>query len=207
MAFLVGIIASLSGTIVGLIAGLIAGYYGGSRTDSAILGLIEVLMCIPFLPLMLVLGMLLGGGGIGIWFLILILAITGWTGTARIIRAQTLSLRERPFVDAAKVAGAGDFHIMFRHIAPNALPLALLNMAVGVAFFILTEATISFLGFGDPTKVSWGIMLNLCWVTGHVYSAPWWMIPPGLAICILSTGFYLMARGIEEILNPRLRPR
>jgi len=203
MAFLVGIITALCSTLAGTVLGLTSGYYGGSWIDSLIMWIVQIIYCIPFLPLVLILAALFGG--LSLWGLILIMVITGWTGTCRIIRAQSLSLRERLFVDAAKVAGGNSSHIMFKHIAPNVLPLAFLNMSLGVAYFILTEASISFLGFGDPTQVSWGIMLNSCWTNGHIFNAPWWMIPPGIGISFLSTGFYLVGRGMEEIINPKLR--
>ncbi len=139
--------------------------------------------------------------------LILVLGIVGWPGIARVIRAQVLTLKERPFVDAARVAGASDLRLLFYQIAPNVLPFSFLYMSLNVAGAIVTEAALSFLGLGDASVISWGGMLSQVLTFGGALSAWWWLVPPGLAITLLSLGFYLMGRGFDEIINPRLRRR
>lgn len=123
------------------------------------------------------------------------------------IRSQVLSLRERPFIESARVSGASNFRIIFRHIAPNVLPLSFLYMAFGVTGAILLEAALSFIGMGDPMTVSWGMMLQWCRASGFAFQAPFWMIPPGVCITLLALGFYLVGVGTEQIINPRLRKR
>jgi ABC-type dipeptide/oligopeptide/nickel transport system permease subunit len=117
----------------------------------------------------------------------------------------TLSLKVRPYVEAARVAGASHTRIMFRHMLPNVLPLSFLYMTFGVTSAILIEASLSFLGFGDPSTVSWGMMLQWVWKTGHMFKAPYWLLPPGICISLITLAFYLIGRAMDEVLNPRLR--
>ena len=126
-------------------------------------------------------------------------------GVSRVIRAQTLSLKQRPFIEAAKVAGASPLRIIFRHILPNVLPLSLLYMTFRVTSAIIIEAALSFLGFGDPGTVSWGMMLQWVWKTGNMFQAPYWLIPPGICISLLTLAFYMLGRAMEEVIDPRLR--
>jgi peptide/nickel transport system permease protein len=128
-----------------------------------------------------------------------------WRTTARVIRSQVLTLKARPFIWAAKAAGAGHGRIMFVHIAPNVLPLSFLYMAIGVQSGVMLEAALSFLGFGDPSVQSWGIMLNAAFRAGAMRSAWWWVLPPGLALAALVISVFMVTRAYEEILNPRLR--
>jgi peptide/nickel transport system permease protein len=139
--------------------------------------------------------------------IVIILALFGWPGITRVVRAQTLSLKERSFVDAARVSGSSDTKIMLKHIAPNVLPFTFLYMTLFVAGAILTEAALSYLALGDPKTISWGNMLSTIQTSGSSLIAPWWLLPPGLAITLLSLGFYLVGRGVDEIINPRLRRR
>jgi len=122
-----------------------------------------------------------------------------------VIRSQVLSLKTRPFVWAAKAAGAGAGKILFRHIAPNVLPLSFLYIAIGVQTGVMLEAALSFLGFGDPQVLSWGIMLNAAFQAGAMRSAWWWVLPPGLALSALVISVFMITRAYEEMLNPRLR--
>jgi ABC-type dipeptide/oligopeptide/nickel transport systems, permease components len=128
-----------------------------------------------------------------------------WVGVCRVIRAQTLSLRTRPYIDSARVAGASSSRIIFKHIAPNVIPLGFYELTMIVGAAIITESGISFLGFGDPTQMSWGMMINFCTAQGHTFKAPWWLLPPGFGITLLSMAFYLIGRAFDEIVNPRLR--
>ncbi len=122
------------------------------------------------------------------------------------IRAEVLSLKERPFIDSARVTGASNVRIMFRHIAPNVAPLAFLYMTFSVSGAILTEAALSFIGLGDVSTISWGIMLQDV-SQSKALEAWWWLLPPGMAITLISLSFFLVGRAFDEIVNPRLRKR
>jgi peptide/nickel transport system permease protein len=118
-----------------------------------------------------------------------------------------LTLRERPFVLAARAAGLGEFAILFRHVAPNVLPLSFLYVAIGVQAGVMSEAALSFLGFGDPNVMSWGLMLNDAFRAGAMRSAWWWVLPPGICLSILVISTFMVTRAYEELVNPRLRKR
>jgi peptide/nickel transport system permease protein len=204
IAFVVGITAALAGVIIGTIIGLIAGYFG-KVIDTLLMRIADIVLTLPSLPLIIIIAAAIGKQSI--WIIVIIIALLGWPSTARIIRAQTLSLKERPFVEAARVAGGGHMRIIFCHIAPNVLPLSFLYMTFGVSGAILTEAGLSFIGLGDPSVVSWGMMLQWCFTTGHTFRAPYWILPPGLCISLLTFAFYLIGRALDEVINPRLRER
>jgi len=204
IAFVIGITAALASVIIGTVIGLIAGYFG-KVIDTLFMRLADIVLTLPSLPLIIIIAAAIGKQSI--WIIILIIALLGWPSTARVIRAQTLSLKERPFIEAARVAGAGDMRIIFCHIAPNILPLAFLYMTFGVTGAILTEAGLSFIGLGDPSVVSWGMMLQWCFTTGHTFRALYWILPPGLCISLLTFAFYLLGRALDEVINPRLKER
>jgi peptide/nickel transport system permease protein len=196
IAVFIGLISALFIVLIGTNIGLIAGYFGKSVDD--------ILMRITFIPFAIVLVTLMGVGTMNI-----VLAITTlmWRTTARVIRSQVLSLRERPFVWAAKVAGAGHFRLLYIHIAPNVLPLSLLYMAFGVAWGIMAEASLGFLGLGDPEKISWGQMLYFAFRSGAIRTAWWWVVPPGLSIILVVASCYLVGRTFEVVTNPKLQRR
>ncbi len=203
VAFVVGVLAAFGNVMIGTTMGVVSAFYGG-RTDMIIMRLTDIMLTIPFLPIILILVAVIGPT---IWNIILVIAILGWAGIAKVIRAQALSLKARPFMDAAKVSGASNARLIFIHLFPNVLPFTFLYMTIGVAGAILTEASLSFLGLGDPRHVSWGQMLQTLLTSGAVLRAWWWLLPPGLAITLLSMGFYMLGRGFEEMVNPRLRRR
>ncbi len=203
VAFTVGILASFFSVMIGTLYGVYSGYKGGV-TDTVMMRFVDIMLTLPVLPVLLILTSILGPS---IWNIILVIALLGWSGIARVIRAQTLSLKSRPFVDAAKVAGAGNIRIMLSHIFPNVLPFSFLYMTLGVAGAIIAEASLSFLGLGDPKAISWGQMLYSIQTAGATMYAWWWLLPPGLSITLISLGFYLVGRAFDEILNPRLRKR
>ncbi len=202
IAFLVGITVGLMATLIGTAVGLISGYFRGA-TDSLLMRITDIILSIPSLPLLIMILCVFEHRGI--WVIVMVLGLTGWPITARVIRSQTLSLRERPFVQSARVSGASDWRIILIHIAPNVLPLTFLYMTIGVTYAILTEAGLGFLGFSDPTISSWGMMLQWCFSTGHTFRALYWMIPPGLSISLLALSFYLVGYSLEREINPRLR--
>ncbi len=203
VAFIVGILAALFGVGIGTLVGLISGYYG-KITDTLLMRTTDIFLVLPFLPIVLILISIVTPS---VWIIIFVLAILSWPGIARVIRAQVLSLKERPFMDAARVAGASDSRLIFLHLAPNVLPFSFLYMSLGVAGAIITEAALSYLGLGDPNVTSWGAMLSTVLTLGGGLYYWWWLVPPGLAITLLSLGFYLLGRGFDEVINPRLRRR
>jgi peptide/nickel transport system permease protein len=203
-ALLVGVSAAIASVVVSTVVGLLSGYYGGV-IDSILQRMADIIMTLPAFPLIVIIGSILQG--MSIWNIVILFCVIGWPGSSKVIRAQVLSLRERPFVDSARVSGASNARIIFRHIAPNILPLAFLYMTFGVTGAILTEASLSFIGMGDPSTVSWGMMLHWCHTTGFTFTAPFWILPPGLCIALLALSFYLIGIGTEQITNPRLRKR
>lgn len=202
IAFLVGVSAAFMSIFLGTTIGMVSGYMGGS-VDTWLMRMAEVIMVMPTLLVMLILAALFGQ--LSIWSIVLVIALFRWPGVSRVIRAQTLSLKQRPFIDAARVAGASHLRIIFRHIMPNVLPLSFLYMTFRVTSAITIEAALAFLGFGDPSTVSWGMMLQWVWKTGHMFKAPYWLLPPGICISLITLSFYMLGRAMDEVLDPRLR--
>lgn len=202
VAFMVGVSAAVMSIALGTAIGMTAGYLG-KFADTILMRLADMIMVMPTLLVVLLLAAVFGQ--LNIWTIVLIIALFRWPGVSRIIRGQTLSLKQRPFVEAAKVAGASHMRIIFRHIMPNVLPLAFLFMTFRVTSAIITEAALAFLGFGDPGTVSWGMMLQWVWKTGHMFKAPYWLLPPGICISLITLSFYLLGRAMDEVLDPRLR--
>jgi len=204
VSLFVGFLAALMATFIGLIIGIVSGYFGGV-IDDLLMRITDIILVIPGLPFMIILAAVLGPSIINIVFVI---GILGWTGTARLIRSQVLSLKERPFVEAARAAGASDAHIMFKHIMPNVMPLAFAQMILGVSGAVLSEAGLSFLGLGDPTHISWGMMLHYAYEFGALHIGAWWyVIPPGILITAVVVAFTFMGYAFDEILNPKYRRR
>jgi len=202
VAFMVGVSAAFMSIFLGTIIGMLAGYMG-KFVDTFLMRLADMIMVMPTLLVVLILASLFGQ--LNIWTIILIIALFRWPGVSRVIRAQTLSLKQRPFIEASKVAGASHFRIIFRHIMPNVLPLSFLYMTFRVTSAITIEASLAFLGFGDPGTVSWGMMLQWVWKTGHMFKAPYWLLPPGICISLITLSFYMLGRAMDEVLDPRLR--
>jgi peptide/nickel transport system permease protein len=201
LAILVGLISAICVTLIGTNIGLIAGYFG-RWTDEILMRITDIAYGIPFLPFGIVLVALLGASK---WNIIIAISILMWRTSARVVRAQVLSLRERPFIWSAKTAGASDLRILYVHIAPNILPLSFLYVALGLGWAVTAEASLSFIGLGDPAAVSWGRMLYFAFWAGAIRTAWWWVIPPGVSIGLFVLSCYLIARAYERILNPKLR--
>jgi peptide/nickel transport system permease protein len=202
VAFLIGVSAAFMAVAIGTLVGMVAGYFGRA-VDTLLMRLADIVMVLPGLLVILILSSVFGQ--LSVWNLVIIVGLLKWAGVSRVIRSQTLSLKVRPYVEAAKVAGASHSRILLRHILPNVLPLSFLYMTFGVTSAILIEAALSFLGFGDPSTVSWGMMLQWIWKTGHMFRAPYWLLPPGICISLITLSFYLVGRAMDEVLNPRLR--
>lgn len=201
VSLVVGFFASLISIGLGGLFGMLAGYLGG-RIDRWINGITNIFLVIPDLPLAIVLVALLGPNLLNI---ILVIGILGWTGSARLVRAQTLSIKERKFVLRARALGAGHLHILGQHILPHVLPLMIANGVLVISLAILNESSLSFLGLSDPTKLSWGQMLNFAFTRGAMSSGAWWaLVAPGFGIIWLVLGCTLLGNGLEQVLNPRL---
>ncbi|MFN8445272.1 MAG: ABC transporter permease [Caldilineaceae bacterium] len=201
VSLIVGFFASFIALVIGGLVGLVAGFYGG-KTEIALMSLTDILLVIPDLPLMIVLIAILGRG---LWLLILVLGILSWTGTARVVRSQTLSVRERKFVQRARAIGGGNFYIVRRHIFPLVFPLMMVNGVLVISAAILNESTLSFLGLGDPTRLSWGQMLNFAFTRGAMSAGAWWaLVAPGVAIIWVVLGLTYLGNGLERIFNPKL---
>lgn len=204
VSLLVGLSATVISMLVGTAVGVIAGYFD-SWIDTALMRLTDVFLVLPWLPLMLVLAALLGPS---VWNIVMVIGLTGWAGTARIIRAQTLTIKERQFMERARSIGAGDGHIILHHLMPNVFPLIFANTILVTAVSILSETTLSFLGMGDSTRPSWGTMLHFAFESGAASSgALWFILPPGLCVLVLVMGFTFLGYAFDEILNPKLRKR
>ena len=197
----VGFFASFITLFIGGTVGIIAGFYGG-RIENVLMRLTDILLVIPDLPLMIILIALLGRK---LWVIIVVVGILSWTGTARVVRSQTLSVKERKFVQRARAIGAGNLYIVRRHIFPLVFPLMMVNAVLVISGIILYEATLAFLGLGDPTRLSWGQMLQFAFTRGAMSAGAWWaLVPPGIAIAWVALGLILLGNGLERVFNPRL---
>lgn len=200
----IGLLSAILATSIGVIVGVVAGYSGGI-VDEITMRIIDVLLCLPVLPLLLTLVFLFGSN---VFYIVILIAVFGWQGLSRMIRSQVLSLRETAFIECAVASGANKYYIMFKHLVPNVLPIAFASLVLSVPGAILLEASLSFLGFGDPRAPTWGKMLHSAFDFGGFSAlAWWWIIPPGLAITFLCLAFVFMGHAFDEIVNPRLRRR
>lgn len=203
ISLLIGLLTALFTTIIGLSVGLVAGYVGG-LVDQILMRITDMLLVIPDTALYIVLMAVLSPS---IWTLVTLMTVIGWTGFARISRSQALSLKERPFVEAAKAVGGGRLHIILRHILPNVMSLVYVALATAVPAAIINEAWLSFLGLSDPSTMTWGKMLEGMSGISEGIRMWWWIMPPGLCIAAISLSFILIGYALDDILNPKLRER
>ncbi|MEX1208778.1 MAG: ABC transporter permease [Acidimicrobiia bacterium] len=205
-AFLLGAIAAFVTVLIATTVGSIAAYFGG-WIDSLLMRFADLVLLVPLIPILIVISSLftltlpLLGVLIGI--------LSGFGGTAIVLKSQALSVSVKPFIDAARVAGGSNAHIIFRHIIPNVLPLSFLYMMFTVTEAIALEATLSFLGLMN-VQMSWGLMINVAHSSGYLLSGTsyWWLlIPAGMAVTLLAAAFFLAGRAMDEVVNPRLRRR
>lgn len=199
ISLLVGLCATVLsmviGTAIGIMSGHFRGVFGGLLDRFT-----DWFLVIPFLPLAIVLATVLGRSLLNI---IVVIGVTSWPGTARLIRAQTLSVEGRPYLERARALGGGHGHQMTRHVLPNVMPLVLANTTLAVSISILSETTLSFLGLGDPTAVSWGSILDDAFSAGAISQGAWWYLaPPGICVVLVVLAFNLVGRALEDILDP-----
>jgi len=194
----IGLVAALITVFSGTLMGLVAGYYG-KILDEALMRIVDFFMMLPELPLMIVLAAVLGPS---MWNIILVVSLVSWPTTARVVRSQVLSLKERPFVESSRCIGASNFQLMFSEILPNVVPLMFAQAVIMITEAIYAEAVLSFLGLGDPTSISWGMMLNFVFESGVIAESYWWVIPPIVSIVILIVSFSLLGTAVSDILEP-----
>jgi len=195
ISLFVGFFAAFISMVIGTLIGLISGFFRG-LVDEILMGLTDIFLLIPGLPLMIILAAYLSPS---IWNIIFVIGILWWTSTARVVRSRVLQVRELPFIEASKALGANDMYIVFRHVLPNTLHVIFAKFVLAVAGAMLTEASLSFLGLGDPLQKSWGMMLNYAFSRGGFINGYWWWyLPPGLCISLAVLGFVLIGFGLEE---------
>lgn len=205
ISLLVGLMASVIAAVLGTLVGLVSGYWGGWR-DETLMRFNDVLLSLPWLVLLIVLAAILGT--LSLEVIILAIGLTSWSFTARVVRAQVLSVKERVFVERAKAIGAGNMSIIWKHIFPNVFPLVFANTILTVAVAILSESALAFLGRVDPKNLSWGVILHEAEANGAALNGYWaWIVMPGLALVIVILGFSLLGYALDEVLNPKLRER
>ena len=204
VSLMVGVLATLISMFLGTFMGIVSGYFG-KTIDALLMRITDFFLVIPWLPLVLVLAAILGSS---VWIIILVIGLTSWAGTARVVRSQTLSVKERAFIERAKAIGASHTSIMTRHILPNVFPLVFANTILVTAVAIISETTLSFLGLGDPSRPSWGMMLHYAFQSGAASSgAYWFFLPPGLCVVLVVLAFTFLGYAFDEMLNPKFRRR
>ncbi len=199
----VGSLAAAIAVGIGTVVGITAGYLGG-WVDIVLMRAVDLVLVIPFLPLMILLAAYLGPS---FWNIIIVIGILVWARPARVIRAQVLSVKSLDYIEAARALGSRAGRIMTRHVLPAVLPLALAQFILAASSAILIEAALSFLGLGDPTAKSWGSVLYYAQVRNAFLSGAWlwWVVPPGLLITAATLAFAFTGYSLEEVLNPTVR--
>lgn len=202
VSLIVGFAAAAVAMLIGGAVGILAGYFGG-RSDTVLMRVTDYFLVIPDVPLMIVIAAIWGRSLTNI---IIIIGVIYWTGTARIIRAQVKSVRERVYVRRAQALGASDRRVIFRHVMPQVAPLLVANTVLTVAVAIFAETALAFLGLGDPSLISWGRLIENAFVSNAISVDAWWAIaPPGLAVAFVILACTMLGTAIEDALNPRLR--
>lgn len=203
VSLIVGLAATIGAVLIGAVMGMVAGYFGGTWVDKTLNAIIDWFLVIPWLVLAIALAAILGPS---LFVIIVVIALTSWPMTARLVRSQTLSVRKRPYVERARVLGASDATIIGRHILPNVFPVIFANAVLTVAIAILSETTLAILGLGDPNSTSWGRIIEEAFTGGAMSNGYWWwIIPPGICIILVTLSFTMCGYALDEIFNPQLR--
>lgn len=204
ISLLVGVSATIITVVVGSAVGIVAGYRGG-WVDTLLMRITDWGLVIPWLVLAISLASIFGQS---LFIIIMVIGLTTWPSTARLVRSQALSIKERLYVERAQALGAGGWHLVTRHILPNVMPVIMANTVLIVAVAILSETTLSFLGLGDPFSISWGQILQQASNAGAAtLGAWWWLGAPGICIVLVVLSFTMIGFALEGIINPRLRER
>jgi len=202
ISLIVGFTATLVAMTLGGTIGLLSGYFGGG-TDVVLMRITDYFLVIPDLVLMIVIAAVWGPS---LSHVIIVIGILLWTGTARVVRAQVKSIRERTYVKRAQTVGASNARIIFRHVLPQVGPLLIASTVLTVAVAIFDETALAFLGLSDPTAVTWGTIMEHAFDRTAISAGAWWaIVPPGLAVALVIVGCYLVGQAIEDALNPRLK--
>jgi peptide/nickel transport system permease protein len=202
VSLIVGFAAAVVSALIGGVVGLLSGYFGG-KTDIVLMRITDYVLVIPDVPLMIIIAALFGRSLVNI---VLIIGAIYWTTTARLIRAQVKSIRERVYVKRARATGAGNARLIFRHVLPQVAPLLVANTVLLVALAIFAETYITFLGLGDPSVVSWGRLIENAFKDNAILNRAWWaIIPPGACVTLLILACTMIGQAMEDALNPRLR--
>lgn len=200
----IGVSVAVFSVLIGIFYGVTSAYFGG-WTDEMMMRFQEFMASIPSLPILILMSTYFGGH-ISLWQIVLLLVVFGWVGVARVARSMALQIKEQTYVEAARVLGASTGRIIFKHMVPQLLPYAFASMALGVPGAVLSEASLSFLGLGDPTAVTWGQILHDAQAAGAATNGYWWwVLPPGLAIALVGFTFVMIGTALDRVLNPRLR--
>ena len=207
-SLIVGFAAAFITIVLGALVGLVAGAYG-RVTDEVLMRMTDVFLVIPWLPFAVILASFLPPlNQPSLFKIIIVIGVTSWPSTARIVRSQVLSIRERSFIERAVAVGAGKLRIIRTHLLPNVFPLIFANAILSVSYAILSEAFLAFFGISDPSKTSWGLMLYSAFnFGGFANRAYWFVLPPGICIILVVLGFTFVSYALDDILNPRLRKR
>jgi peptide/nickel transport system permease protein len=201
----VGITAAIVAMLIGAVVGISAGYWGGTRVDTFLNAFTNWFLVIPWLALAIALATVLGAS---LFNVIIVIGITSWASTARLVRAQALTVRERSYVERSRAIGATNSYVMTRHILPNVFPVLFANTILMVALAILSETTLAILGLSDPTAISWGKTIEASFSSGAATAGWWWwLLPPGICIVLVTLAFTMVGYALDEVLSPRLRQR
>ncbi|CAL9582596.1 Glutathione transport system permease protein GsiD [Streptomyces sp. enrichment culture] len=201
VSLLVGLLAAVLSVAIGTLIGVTAGHFKGWYA-TVMMRITDWFLVMPTLVLAIALATVMPRSLLTI---VVAIGVTTWPTTARLVRAQTLAVETRPYIERARALGGGHRHIMSRHVLPNVMPLVLAQTTLIISTAVLAEATLAFLGLGDPTVVSWGALLQDAREAGAVSSGHWWyLVPPGVAIAVVALAFTLCGRAVEQVLNPRL---
>jgi peptide/nickel transport system permease protein len=205
ISLLVGFTAAFGTMLIGSSIGITAGYFGGTRVDTMLNAVTNWFLVLPWIALAIALTAVIGPTLVNV---IVVIAITSWASTARLVRSQALSVKERPYMERSRALGAGHWHMITRHVLPNVFPILFANAVLMIALAILSETTLSILGLGPANAISWGRIIDDSFSAGALSAGWWWwLIPPGVAIMFVTLSFTMVGFALDEVLSPRLRTR